>query len=136
MATRRGHGEGMIRQRADGLWEARISLGHADGKRKRKSIYGKTWREVAEKLKALHADQQKGLPISTSERPTLGQFLEHWLSEVARPALRASTYTTYESHINKHTLPALGRTPLQQLTPQQVQSFINKKSASGLAPRT
>src|SRR5438045_3558764 len=95
MGSRRGHGEGMIRQRADGLWEARIDLGFVDGKRKRKSIYGKTRREVADRLKTLLVDQQKGLPIATNERQTLAQYLEHWLSDVARPALRGSTFATY-----------------------------------------
>ncbi|HKP53208.1 MAG TPA: site-specific integrase [Chloroflexia bacterium] len=136
MATRRGHGEGMIRQRTDGVWEARIDLGYVEGKRRRKSIYGKTRREVAEKLKALLVDQQKGLPITTSERQTLGQFLEQWLADVARPTLRASTYATYENHVHKHLVPTLGRTPLQQLGPQQIQSLINQKLKTGLAPRT
>jgi integrase len=67
---------------------------------------------------------------------TLQQFLETWLSEVARPNLRASTFATYESHARKHIIPALGRVPLQHLTPQEVQSFVNDKLAKGLAPRT
>jgi hypothetical protein len=45
MATkRRGHGEGSIKQRVDGLWEARISLEGG----KRKSLYGKTRKEAQE----------------------------------------------------------------------------------------
>jgi hypothetical protein len=43
---RRGHGEGTIRQRRDGRWEATISLGFEGGKRKRKSYYGNTQAEV------------------------------------------------------------------------------------------
>ncbi len=43
MATKqRGHGEGGIRQRPDGTWEARLSLPGG----KRKSLYAKTRREV------------------------------------------------------------------------------------------
>lgn len=137
MASRRGHNEGSIYQRAsDGLWVATVSLGYGpNGKRKRKPIYGKTRKEVAEKLKTLLHEQQSGLPIVT-ERQTLAQFLQHWLSEVAQPSLRASTFSTYESHIRTHIVPALGRVALQQLTPQQIQSFLNHKLAGGLSPRT
>ncbi len=45
---RRGHGEGTIVQRSDGRWMAQIDLGYVDGKRKRKTVYGKTRKEVAE----------------------------------------------------------------------------------------
>ena len=56
MATKtRGKNEGCIHQRKeDGLWLGKISLGYdANGKRLRKTVYGKTRREVAEKLKKL-----------------------------------------------------------------------------------
>lgn len=51
--TRRGHNEGTITERADGLGEAKISLGHRidkNGQRQlvRKSFYGKTRKEVVE----------------------------------------------------------------------------------------
>ena len=58
MSKRRGHGEGSIHQRADGLWCAIADLGRgANGKRKRKYIYGKTRKEVADQLN-LSADQR------------------------------------------------------------------------------
>jgi hypothetical protein len=48
-------------------------------KRKRKAIFGKTRREVADKLKAVLHDQQQGLPVAV-ERQTLDQFITRWLS--------------------------------------------------------
>lgn len=44
-------GSGSIRQRKDGTWEARISLGAypGTGKPVRRSIYGKTQRKVRKK---------------------------------------------------------------------------------------
>jgi integrase len=51
MDARRGHGEGSICRRKDGRWTARIDLDYVNGKRKQ--IYGKTRKEVAEKLKVL-----------------------------------------------------------------------------------
>ncbi|MGH2603508.1 MAG: hypothetical protein ACRDJ9_29505, partial [Dehalococcoidia bacterium] len=52
---KRGHGEGTIGQRKDGRWEARITL--PDGKRR--AIYGKTRRQVADKLVAELRDVQR-----------------------------------------------------------------------------
>ena len=49
---RRGNGEGSIYQRKNGSWAAVVSVGtKADGKPNRKFIYGKTRKEVAEKLR-------------------------------------------------------------------------------------
>ena len=51
MAKRRANGEGVVRQRKDGIWEARISTGYdpKTGKLKRVSFYGKTQQKVMEK---------------------------------------------------------------------------------------
>jgi integrase len=51
MAKRRANGEGVVRQRKDGIWEARILTGYdpKTGKLKRVSFYGKTQKEVMEK---------------------------------------------------------------------------------------
>ena len=55
-SKRRGNGEGSIRKRKDGRWEARITLGyHETGKVKVKYLYGKTRRECAAKLNAFIA---------------------------------------------------------------------------------
>jgi hypothetical protein len=45
--ARRGRGEGTIRHRSDGRWEASVTLGVT-----RKSFYGKTRREVTDRLRA------------------------------------------------------------------------------------
>ena len=50
-ATRRKSGEGTIYQRPDGRWCGMLTIGHDDGKRKRKTVYGATPKEVATKLK-------------------------------------------------------------------------------------
>ena len=75
------------------------------------------------------------MPV-VSGHQNLDKFLDQWLADIAKPNLRASTYATYETHIRNHIAPALGRFALQQLGPQDVQSFINAKLATGLSPRT
>ncbi len=124
-----------IVERADDKWCCVVDLGRADGKRKRKTIYGRTRKEVAEKLKAVLRDQQQGLPIAV-ERQTVGQFLDRWLTEVARPTLRDSTYASYRSKIALYLLPTLGATQLLALTPQHVQAMMTAMRERGLSPRS
>jgi integrase len=95
MAKRRGHGEGGIYQReSDGKWCASVDLGFVNGKRRRKVIYGKTRKEVADKLKALHRDQAAGLNIAP-EQQTIAQFLETWLEQTVKIRNRDGTYENY-----------------------------------------
>ena len=50
MSKKRGNNEGSIYKRQDGRWAATVSLGYEGGKRKRKTVYGKTRKGVAERL--------------------------------------------------------------------------------------
>ena len=131
--AKRGNSEGSIYKRDDGRWASTVSLGWEGGKRKRKTFYGRTRREVQEKLvKAQHALQQ-GLTV-TSEKQTVGQFLQQWLEQSARPTLRPRTFISYEELVRLHMIPTLGRLQLLKLTPQHVQNLINQKLEAGLSP--
>src|SRR5579884_3830581 len=130
-AKRRGHHEGTIRQRADGRWEAQVSMPRG----KRKSYYGKTRREAQDKLRAALRDLDAGLDLAAG-RQTVGQFLDRWLADVAKPSVRPSTYESYAGHVRNHLKPALGHIQLAKLTPQQVQTMLTEKTAAGLSPRT
>lgn len=130
MARRRGHHDGSIFQRADGRWAASISL--ADGKRK--TFYGKTRKEVQEKLKVALYEQQQGT-LLTGPQQTVEQFLKQWLED-RRAAIRIRSYERYEELSRLHIIPALGRHQLQKLTAQQVQAFYTKKLQEGLSPTT
>lgn len=100
-------GAGNIRKRADGRWEARYSHTGPDGKSQRRSIFGKTQREVREGLTAaLRAIDQGEAPIT--ERQTVGQFLDRWLTDVAKPTVRPKTYHSYAALVRLHLAPALG----------------------------
>ncbi len=132
MAKKRGQGEGTIRKRADGRWEALLSLGIVDGKPKRKSFYGKTRKEVADKLVAAQRELQQGGMVVT-ERQTVAQFLTRWLDEVIKPSKEPATYRTYAGLARKHLIPALGHHQLGRLAPQHVQAMLTAKSTGDLA---
>ena len=109
--SKRGQNEGSIYKRKDGRWVAVVNLGYKDGRRWRKSFYGETRKEVQERLTAALRAHQQGLPVAP-ERQTVGQFLDYWLAEAAKPNVRRRTYDGYAEHVRLHIAPSLGRTPL------------------------
>jgi len=132
--SNRGHNEGSIYRREDGLWVGVLSLGYVGGKRKRKYFYGETRKEVDKKLTAAKRDQQQGLLVVT-ERQTIESFLLMWLEQVVRQKPSLNTYTSYKNIVVNHLIPEVGRVQLAKLTPQEVQVMLNRKRDSGLSPR-
>ena len=132
MAVRRSRGEGSITKRSDGRWMAQADLGWQDGKRRRKTLYGRTKREVQEKLReALHR-KEHGLP-PVPEQETVAAFLRRWL-DVRRSHVRRRTHERYTHVVRAHLLPGLGRFRLAKLTPQDVAACLQRVEASRAAP--
>jgi integrase len=130
MSSRRGSKEGTITKRADGRWEARLTLESG----KRKCFYARSRQEVARLLAEALRDQAKGLSI-VGDKQTLAQYLKSWL-EMSRPTIRASTWWRYEELTRVHILPVLGSFPLSRLTAQHLNTFYAAKLGEGLSPTT
>jgi integrase len=126
-SKRRGNREGSIRQRADGRWEAQISLGSGQ----RRSLYGKTRQEVAAKLASALRDHARGLPVARDERQTVGAYLQSWLDTMRPPRTEATTWERRETYVRLHITPTLGATRLVHLSAQQVQALYAAKLADG-----
>ena len=75
--TKGAKGGGTIRQRPDGRWEARYTLGidPKTGKQIQKSVYGKTQKEVRQKLTAITAEIDDGTYMEPC-RMTLDEWLD------------------------------------------------------------
>src|SRR4051812_26330572 len=99
----RGRGEGSVYPRKDGRWAASITL--EDGRRK--TFYGKTRKEVVEKLDKARYEQKQGM-LSTGPQQKLKAYLEQWLEEVHKPSIRLTTYIEHRRLLYKHILPSLG----------------------------
>ena len=63
---RRSKGEGAVYLRGDGRWEAQLRLGVG----KRKSVYGRTRREVLGKLREARWELKRGLPVRSRKLST------------------------------------------------------------------
>lgn len=133
--SRRGKGEGSIRKRSDGTWEASIGLGtDQNGKRKRKSVYGKTKREVAEELTRLQNQKLTGMLVD-DVKLTVAEYLDRWLSDSVKGATRPSTYQSYKSHVEKYIKPAVGTIKLTKLMPLHVAGLYSAMEADGKSAR-
>lgn len=133
---RRGSGEGTIFRRelpnGGGVkWVAQLML--PDGRRK--SFSAKSRGEVREKLERAKRELAVGLPV-VSERQTVAQYLASWLETMRPPRLVPEAWSRYEDCIRLHIAPALGRTQLAALTPQQVQAFYARLRTQGLSSTT
>ena len=134
---RAANGSGMQpRQRKDGLWEVRYCAGTDPGTGKpiRKSLYGKTSAEVAEKLRAVTASVDAGT-YQEPQRMPLGDWLEIWLDEYCG-AIKPGTQKAYADNVKNHIKPALGAVRLCELQPHEVQRFINNLQRKTLSPKS
>ncbi len=128
--ARRGNGEGSItRRKSDGLYMARFTVETATGS-KRKTIYAKTRKEVADKLTTAMADAAKGITADGGPK-TVGAFLTSWLEDSVRGSVRKSTYDRNESLCRVHIAPILGRKKLKTLGAADVASFYRARLDSG-----
>jgi integrase len=119
---RRGHGEGSISLRKDGRYQAAITLDH----HKRKYYYGKTRKEVQDKLNKALYEQNQGTLV-TGLHQTLKTQLERWLEQMCRLTMRPNTYKSFRYVIHHHLIPALGHIKLQKLTIRDLQAFYAEK---------
>ncbi len=90
--TKGAKGGGTIRQRPDGRWEARYTLGidPGTGKQIQKSVYGKTQKEVRQKLTAITAEIDEGTYMDVPRLKT-ADWLNTWVEEYignVKPATR------------------------------------------------
>ena len=128
----RHHGEGSVRERADGTWEARARF---DGRVR--SFYSskpgaKGRKEALAKLtEAQRLHVQGRLPDSGSK--TVAHYLEQWLEDIQH-TIRPQTLRSYRLNVDR-VKPYLGKVRLDQLKPAQVQNCYTKL-LEGLSKRS
>ena len=137
--TRNAQGAGSIRQRADGTWEARYTVGRdpGTGKQIRKSVYGTTQKEARQKLSQAIAALDTGTYFEPS-KITLGQWMDTWLAEYTSDK-KYLTLKHYTAQVNTHIKPALGAVKLSNPSAPQIQKFYNgmlNDAAHPLAPKS
>ncbi len=128
---------GQIVKRGENTWYIRIFLGRdANGKRKyfNKTIHG-TKKEAQKFLTAKTREKDLGVFVEPAAMP-LNEFLDRWLSDVAKNKLRARTFDNYESLLNSHIRAKLGAKRLSDIQSYEVQKLYNDMKKAGYSPKT
>lgn len=123
--TRNAQGGGTIRQRKDGTWEARYTIGRdpGTGKQLQKSIYGKTQKEVRQHLQQVTTSIDEGTYIAPSKL-SVEQWLNTWLEDFCVD-VKPRTLDKYRSTVKVRLVPHLGCIKLCDLSTHHIQHVYN-----------
>src|SRR6202521_224616 len=123
-------GEGSIYRRKNGRWVGQVQNDVGE----RFFVYGRTQAEVRARLTPIKRDLQQSVPPITGSLK-LGQYLNQWLIESAKPTVRDSTFVSYRAIVQNQLVPRMGTVKIAKLTPEMVERFLNERLAAGFSPR-
>lgn len=119
-----------IRKRADGRWEGRYKVDTPNAKTKYHSVYGKTYKEVKDKIRLI-TSQSALLNEKKQQQPILiKEVITQWLNS-SKSIHKGATEVRYEYLIEKHIIPELGDVPLSSVTSSLLTNFMNRKLEHG-----
>ena len=135
MAKKRCNGEGSINKRKDGRWECSIMFGfQKDGRRRRKSFYGRTRKEALDKMHDFKQKLEAGL-ITLDERPLVqpdilfSQWADTWY-EGHKDSISKTTQQSY-----KYTLATLkekiGDRPVNTIKAMDIEDLLRDLRKEG-----
>jgi len=132
---RRGQGEGSVFfHAAKQRWVAEVDLGPGpNGKRRRKRVSGQDKAEVLRKLAVLQAAATKA---GDGERTSTEAWLMAWLTDFAPGRRSANTIATYRWAFEKWLIPTVGKIPLADLGPGDLERVWRLMEAKGLSANT
>lgn len=128
--TRATNGMGSIRKRSDGRWEARYSTPTGN----QKSIYGKTEKEVAQKLRDALYKIDTGKWREPSKL-TVSAWLDIWLRDYQTDTSERTVYK-YRCIANKHFKTYIGNIYMTKLMSYHIRHMIISMQENGLAATT
>lgn len=125
-----------IRKRTDGRWEGRYQVLSENGSKCYRSVYGRTYTEVKEKLifqkKAVEKEEPIGLIISGKKTDYDGSFCalaKEWLTHIESNR-KYSTYVKYKTVFQCHIQPNFHDDRFSQMTNSHIQKKISAMTVS------
>lgn len=124
MARKRATGEGTLRHRADGRWESALTVGYkSNGQPNRKYFYGKTQKEVKEKVKKWQEQQKKPAPSGILKKEySFIEWSDFWF-ENHKDDISPTTQESY-----KYTMRILqnyfGDKPISEFLAYDIETFL------------
>jgi integrase len=123
-----------IYKRKDGRWEGRYTKErYSNGKILYGSVYGKTCKEVKQRLASFSISALSStLPAESSVKrhASFSNVTIKWLSVISLK-VKPSTYAEYTAMLSLHILPLLGKRKVQDLTAVDISLFAKMKLENG-----
>lgn len=128
-------GEGTVFFRAsDQRWCGQLTLPSKDGKRRRKTVTGRTETEAKQKLAAERKRLMRDGDIPTATQ-TFGSWLNVWFTTIALQKIRPGTARTYRTLLERHIIPTIGNVQLEKLTPAHIRRVGEKITTTPKDPK-
>ena len=127
--AKRANGEGSIKHRTDGRWEARYTF-----QGKSHSIYGKSQAEVRKKLTEVTSKIDGGT-FAAPSKTTVAEWLEEWQEKYLR-SVKESTRQRYEIDVRIHLVPAIGGVRLCKLSGDMITEMYSAEQNKGLSVKS
>lgn len=102
------------------MWRGQVTInGH------RRSVSGKTKKEVEKKLLDLQIEYNKGAIVERND-VTVKEWCEYWLKTRKKPTLSEQSYIRLEAQFRNHIYPYIGKMRLQDLTISILEEMYGK----------
>jgi integrase len=112
-----------------------MSLGYdGDGRRKRKTVYGPTKKDVLDKLRDLQNSAAAGR-LPDAGNITIGEYVWVWLNGI-KASVEPTTWATYDGHYRNHLKPRLGGVKLGALTAVHISHLYSELLKDGVSSST
>lgn len=129
---RRFKGEGTIRERGN-RYEGRVTV-HVNGINKQVSVYGKSKREVVDKMHELIKKRDDNYFVE-NQNVTLEEWLKEWMLTYKLPYVSSRTFQGYVEK-SRDIVESLGSMQLQKIELHHLQRFISHLKNKGKSPKS
>ena len=127
---------GQLIRRGDRTWLVRVPIGRDSKTTARRyhneTVHG-TKRDAERVLNNALRKRDLGTLVEPARVP-VGEYLDRWLEDVARPRIRERTHRDYRFLIDRYIRPYIGAQRLDRLSPADVQAMIATLTAGERDP--
>ena len=130
--SRRGNGEGSLTlNKRSGRWQGSVIIGRGENaKPLRLYVSAKRKEDAQDKLDKLRTAQRSG-SLSKKDKTKVGEYLDGWLNDVARPSVRSGTLRNYQGLVKNKIKPVLAGYRLTELKALQIQNLFTTLERNG-----
>ncbi len=120
-----------MKKRKDGRYAKQITVGIKDGKPIKKTVYGKTIKEVNENYEALKRKIETGISLDL-QTATASQLMDEWYKTRVFPNTKTNTHHRYEFFFNR-VKPILGEMKVSEIKKFHIEEALTTLKERGNA---